>query len=162
MGIHRCGRSNIQIGHFVGHGYLEVEKSMIHSFTITFGAIYLTGMVTRFPPYETFSLIKNSMLHQSKNYKNPIENSNFWCMWPLGHICHVIYSLINMLCISTGKFDDKLRLQILSVSTTANTALRMMTQINVHSLNLVKVVMMPLNDALFFIGNNCLQDIFDW
>jgi hypothetical protein len=31
---------------------------MIHSFTVTFGAKYLTGMVTNVPPYETFSLIK--------------------------------------------------------------------------------------------------------
>jgi len=47
---------------------------MIHSFTGTFGANYLTGMVT---PYETFSLIKNNILHQSKIYKNHFENSNF-------------------------------------------------------------------------------------
>jgi hypothetical protein len=32
---------------------------MIHSLTVTFGAKYLTGMVTSFPAYETFSLIKN-------------------------------------------------------------------------------------------------------
>jgi hypothetical protein len=31
---------------------------MKHSFTFTFGATYLTGMVTSVPPYETFSLIK--------------------------------------------------------------------------------------------------------
>ena len=31
---------------------------MIHSFTVTFGAKYLTSMVTSVPPYETFSLIK--------------------------------------------------------------------------------------------------------
>jgi hypothetical protein len=29
---------------------------MIYSFTVTFGATYLTGMVTSVPPYETFSL----------------------------------------------------------------------------------------------------------
>ena len=43
---------------------------MIHSFIVTFGAKYLTDMVTSVPPYETFSLIKNSILHQSKPYKN--------------------------------------------------------------------------------------------
>ena len=43
---------------------------MIHSFTVTFGATYLTGMVTSVPPYETLSLIKNNILHQSKTYKN--------------------------------------------------------------------------------------------
>jgi hypothetical protein len=31
---------------------------MIYSFTVTFGAKYLTGMFTSVPPYETFSLIK--------------------------------------------------------------------------------------------------------
>ena len=31
---------------------------MIHSFTVTSGAKYLTGMVTSVPPYETFSLIQ--------------------------------------------------------------------------------------------------------
>jgi hypothetical protein len=39
---------------FFYHGYLEEEKSMIHSFTVTFGVKYLTGMVTSVPPYETF------------------------------------------------------------------------------------------------------------
>jgi hypothetical protein len=50
---------------------------MIHSSTVTFGAKYLTGMVTSVPPYETFSLIKNNIFHLSKNYKNHFENSNF-------------------------------------------------------------------------------------
>jgi hypothetical protein len=54
-----------------------ILQSMIHSFTVTFGAKYLTGMVTSVPPYETLSLIKNNILHQSKNYKNHFENSNF-------------------------------------------------------------------------------------
>jgi hypothetical protein len=36
---------------------------MIHSFTVTFGEKYLTGMVTSVPPYETFSFIKNNILH---------------------------------------------------------------------------------------------------
>ena len=48
---------------------------MMHSFTVTFGAKYFTGMVTSVPSYETFSLIKNNILH--KNYKNHLENSNF-------------------------------------------------------------------------------------
>jgi hypothetical protein len=43
--------ANIQIVHLFDHGYLEEEKSMIHSFTVTFGAKYLTGMVTSVPPY---------------------------------------------------------------------------------------------------------------
>jgi hypothetical protein len=38
------GGANIQIVHYFDHGYLEEEKSMIHSFTVTFGAKYLTGM----------------------------------------------------------------------------------------------------------------------
>jgi hypothetical protein len=32
---------------------IEEEKSMIHSFTVTFEARYLTGMVTNVPPSET-------------------------------------------------------------------------------------------------------------
>ena len=54
------GGANIQIVHYhdyFDHGYLEEEKSMIHSFTVTFGEKYLTGMATSVPPYETFSLI---------------------------------------------------------------------------------------------------------
>jgi len=43
---------------------------MIHTFTVTFGVKYLKGMVTSVPPYETFSLIKNNILRQSKNYKH--------------------------------------------------------------------------------------------
>ena len=38
---------------------------MIHSFTVTFGAKYLIGTVTSVPPYETFSFIKNNILHIS-------------------------------------------------------------------------------------------------
>jgi hypothetical protein len=71
------GGANIQIVHYFDYGYLEEEKSMIHSFTVTFGAKYLTDKVTSVPLYETFSLIKNYILHQSKNYKNHFENSNF-------------------------------------------------------------------------------------
>ena len=52
------GGANIQIVHYFEHSYVEEEKSMIHSFTVTFGAKYLTGMVTSVPPYEAFGLIK--------------------------------------------------------------------------------------------------------
>jgi len=55
--------------HYFDHGYLKEEKSMIHTFTVTFVAKYLTGMVSSVPSYETFSLIKNNILHQSKIYK---------------------------------------------------------------------------------------------
>ena len=71
------GGANIQIVHYLDHGYLEEEKSMIHSLTLNFGAKHLTGMVTSVPPYETLSLIKNNILHQSEIYKNYFENSNF-------------------------------------------------------------------------------------
>jgi hypothetical protein len=71
------GKNNEQ--HYFDRSYLEEEKSTIYSFTVTFGAKYLTGLglVTIVPPYKTFSLIKNNILHQSKNYKNHFENSNF-------------------------------------------------------------------------------------
>ena len=71
------GEANIQILQYSGRGYLEEEKAMIHSFTVTFGAKYLTGMVTSVPPSQTLSRIKNNIIHQSKNYKNYFENSNF-------------------------------------------------------------------------------------
>jgi hypothetical protein len=45
-------------------------------------------------------------------------------IWTLGHVGHVTYSFINMLFISTGIFDDKLRPQILAVDTTTNSPLR--------------------------------------
>jgi hypothetical protein len=34
------GGANIQIVHYFEYSYLEDEKSMIHSFTVTFGAKY--------------------------------------------------------------------------------------------------------------------------
>ena len=71
------GGTNIHIVHYFDHTYLEDDKSMIHGFTVTFGAKYLTGMAIGVPPYETFSLIINNILHQSKLYKNHFENSKF-------------------------------------------------------------------------------------
>jgi hypothetical protein len=68
------GGAIIQIVHFFDHGYIEEEKSMIQSFTVPFGAKYLTGMVINVPPYETCSLIKKNILRQSKIYKNHFEN----------------------------------------------------------------------------------------
>jgi hypothetical protein len=71
------GGANIQIVHYFDNGYIEEEKSMIHSLTVAFGAKYLTGIFTSVPPYETVSLVKNNILHQSEIYKNHFENSNF-------------------------------------------------------------------------------------
>jgi hypothetical protein len=42
---------------------------MMHSFTVTFGAKYFTGMVTSVPSYETFSLIKNKVITNQANIK---------------------------------------------------------------------------------------------
>jgi hypothetical protein len=52
------GGANIQIVHLFDNGYLEEEKSMILSFTVSFGAKDLRGMVTSVSPNETFSLTK--------------------------------------------------------------------------------------------------------
>jgi hypothetical protein len=50
---------------------------VIHSLTVDFGAKDLTGVVTSVPPgYETFSLIKDNILHSSKIYKYHFENTN--------------------------------------------------------------------------------------
>ena len=103
---------------WLNHGYLEEDKSMIHSFTITFGAKYLTGMVTSclvFLPTKLSVLLKNIFFVSLKSTKITSKI--------LISEVHVTYSLINMLYISTGIFDDKLRPQILSVGTTANSPL---------------------------------------
>jgi hypothetical protein len=39
------GGANIQIAHYFDHGYLEEEKSMIHSFTVTFGVKFLVTIL---------------------------------------------------------------------------------------------------------------------
>jgi len=88
---------------------------MIHSFIVTFGAKYLTGMVTSVPPSKTFSFIKNNILQKSLQISEVCD---------LGHVGHVTYNFINLLFISTGIFADKLRPQILAVGTTANSPLR--------------------------------------
>ena len=145
------GGANIQIAHYFYHGYIEEETSMIHSFTVIFRAKYFTGMVTSVPPYETFSLIKKNILRQSKIYKNLFENSNFWDMWPLGHVGRVPYSFINMLFISTEIFDDQLRPEILSVGTTSNSLLRYL----LISLNVSFVKMrIRFENILFWLTNH--------
>jgi hypothetical protein len=53
------GGANIQIVHYFDHVYLEEEKSMIHSFTVTFGAKYLTGIWSQvFLPTKLSVLLK--------------------------------------------------------------------------------------------------------
>jgi hypothetical protein len=55
---------------------------MIHSFTVTFGAEYLTGMVTCVPPYETFNLIKKIFFVILKSTKIPSKIQ-------ISEVCHV-------------------------------------------------------------------------
>ena len=50
---------------------------MIHSFIVTFETKYLTGMVTSVTLTTKLLVLKNNILHQSKNYKNHFENSSF-------------------------------------------------------------------------------------
>jgi hypothetical protein len=52
------GGANIQIVHYFDHGYLEEEKSMIHSLTVTFGATYLTAWSQVFFPTKLSVLLK--------------------------------------------------------------------------------------------------------
>jgi hypothetical protein len=88
---------------------------MIHSFTVTFGAKYLTGMVTSVPPSKIFSLIKNNILQKLQKSFRKFK----FLRYVTFHIGHVTCNFINILFISTGIFDDKLRPQILLVGTTA-------------------------------------------
>jgi hypothetical protein len=73
------GGANIQIVHYFDHDYLEEDKSMIHSFTVTFGAKYLTGMVTRvvFLPTKLSALLKIIFFLSLKTTKITSKNSNF-------------------------------------------------------------------------------------
>ena len=82
--------------------------------SVTFRAKYLTDLVYQCSSLRNFSLVKNNILHRSKNYKNHFLISG---------VGHVTYSFINMLFISTGIFNDKLHPQILSVGTTTNATL---------------------------------------
>ena len=109
------GGANIQIVYYFDHGYLEEEKSMIQSFTVTFGAKYLTGMVTSVPLYETFSLIKIIFFISLKSTKITSKIQ-------ISEVCD-LYSFKIMLFISAGIFYDKLRPQIWSVGTTGNAGL---------------------------------------
>ena len=82
---------------------------MIHSFTVTFGAKYLTGMLISVPPYDTFSLIKNKFFISLKSTK---ITSKIQISEVLVCVGQVTYSFNIMLFMSTGIFDDKLRPQI--------------------------------------------------
>ena len=89
------GGANIHILHYFGHGYIFVSpEGKIND--IQFQLLLEQNIWTSVSPSQTVSLIKNNILHQSKNYKYHFENSNFWG--------HVTYSFINMLFISTGIF----------------------------------------------------------
>ena len=89
---------------------------MIHSFTVTFGAKYLIGMVTSV-------LLKIIFFISLETTKFTLKNQIPEICDPLGHIGHVTYNFINMLLISTGIFYDKLCSLILSVGTTPNSPL---------------------------------------
>jgi len=52
------GGANIQIVYYFDHGYLKEETSMIHSFTVTFRAKYLTNMSLVFLPAKLSILLK--------------------------------------------------------------------------------------------------------
>jgi type IV secretory pathway TrbL component len=76
------------------------ENSMIHSFTVAFGAKYLTGMATSVPPYETFILIKNNTVSSGIRvnrylvlYVCFVDRYLSLCPFPFGHcvVCSLIY-----------------------------------------------------------------------
>ena len=101
--------ANIHLVHYF-ETVVWKRKNQWYIVSVAFGARYLTGMVTSVPPFETFSLIKNNILHQSKNNQDHFENSNFWGMWTLGHVGHVTYSFIKIVFISTGIFVPQVQL----------------------------------------------------
>ena len=85
------GGANIQIVHYFDHAYLEEEKSMIHSFTVTFGAKYLSLV---FLPTKLSVLLKIIFFISLRTTKITSKI----------HVGHVTYSFINMLFISAGIF----------------------------------------------------------
>jgi hypothetical protein len=98
------GGESIQIVHYFDHGFLEEEKSMIYSFTVTFGAKYLIGMVTSVPPSKLSILLKVIFFISLKTTKITSKIQ-------ISEVGHVTYSFKNRLFISTGIFYDKLRPQ---------------------------------------------------
>jgi hypothetical protein len=60
------GGANIQIVHYFDHGYLQVEKSMIHSLLLLEQNIWHAWSIVFLPTKISF-LFKNNILHQSKN-----------------------------------------------------------------------------------------------
>jgi hypothetical protein len=64
------GGANIQIVHYFDHGYLEEEKSMIHSFTVMFGAKYCRkcSSANQFAKDEVCYILKNVNKTTSATY----------------------------------------------------------------------------------------------
>jgi hypothetical protein len=63
------GGANIQIVHYFDHGYLEEEKSMMHSFTVTFEAKYLQAWSQVFLPTELSVLLRRIFFISLKSTK---------------------------------------------------------------------------------------------
>jgi hypothetical protein len=72
------GGTNIHIVHYFDHSYLEDDKSMIHGFTVTFGAKYLTAAFVVVPT--------DKICGRSLSSKIPVDiNSIFmklYVTWP--------------------------------------------------------------------------------
>ena len=76
---------------------------MIHSFKVTFGAKYLTGIVTSVPHYEIVSLIKNNILHRSKNVLSYVFKRNFFVKMKLRS--DGLYNFLRKLSLVWIKFN---------------------------------------------------------
>ena len=107
------------------------------------------------------SLFKNN-IHQSKSYKNHFEISNFWGMWPLGHVGHVTYSFINMLFISMVILYDKLPPQILSVGTTTNSPLNTTKYLFHRYVLFVVVAILSFFPLLWLVTRFKKKELHDW
>jgi cytochrome bd-type quinol oxidase subunit 2 len=143
---------------------------MIHSFTVTFGAKYLTGMVTSVPPYEAFSLIKNNILHQSKKYKitSKIKFLRYVTFRSRGscdiqfhkYVIQRGFLFIILLITQYPEWsDDKLRPQILSVGTTANADLTYLCMLYLTRNSVTVVVMIILYCTWIY---NYLRNQYIW
>jgi hypothetical protein len=120
MGINSCVRSKPSDSSLFWQRLFRGRKINATQFQLLLEYNIWPAWLLVFLPPKLSVVLKINILHQSKDYKNHFENSHFWGMWPLGHVGHVTYSVINMLFISTGFFLWQAPLSILSVGTTAN------------------------------------------
>ena len=86
------GGANLQILHYLATVISRRKNQWYTVSQLLLEHIIWQAWLLVFLPPKLSVVLNINILHQSKNYKNPFENSNFWGMWPLGHVGHVTCS----------------------------------------------------------------------